>query len=107
MQNEFQYSVPLVFLWKTWLDATHGTEKSAFRWKYYEMHDMVQSKSFNGDSKVLHYMVEWKDSMHTGFYVQLPWFAQKSLLFEFESNTGEEKTVLKILSREMNSSFIK
>lgn len=52
--------------------TTHGTEKSAFRWKYYEMHDMVQSKSFNGDSKVLHYMLEWKYSMHIGFYVQLP-----------------------------------
>lgn len=81
MQNEFQCSVLLVFLWKTWLDATHGTEKSAFRWKYYEMHDMVQSQSFNGDSKVLHYMVEWKDSMHIGFYVQLPWFAWEISLY--------------------------
>lgn len=81
MQNEFQCSVLLVFLWKTWLDATHGTEKSAFRWKYYEMHDMVQSQSFNGDSKVLHYMVEWKDSMHIGFYVQLSWFAWESSLY--------------------------
>lgn len=59
------------------------------------MHDIVQSKSFNGDSKVLHYMVEWKDSMHTGFYVQLPWFAQESLLFEFEPSTGEEQNSLK------------
>lgn len=59
------------------------------------MHDMVQGKYFNGDSKVLHYMVEWKDSMHTGFYVQLPRFAQESLLFEFEPNTGEEKKCLK------------
>lgn len=56
---------------------------------------MAQSKSFNGDSKVLHYMVEWKDSMHTGFYVQLPWFAQEGLLSEFETNTGEEKNSLK------------
>lgn len=33
------------------------------------MHGMVQSQSFNGDGKMLHYPVEWKDSMHTGFHV--------------------------------------
>lgn len=49
-------------------------------------------------------MVEWKDSMHTDFYVQLPWFAQESLLFEFEPNTGEEKNSLKNI-KQRNEEF--
>lgn len=30
---------------------------------------MVQSRSFNREGKVLHYTVEWKDSMHIVFHI--------------------------------------
>lgn len=33
------------------------------------MHGKVRSQSFNGDSKALHYTVEWKDRMHADFHV--------------------------------------
>lgn len=33
------------------------------------MHSMVQSRSLNGDGKVLHFTVDWEDSMLMGFHV--------------------------------------
>lgn len=59
------------------------------------MHGMVQSQSFNGDGKVLHYTLEWKDSMHIGFQIfrnQVPGMP-KRILYYFKSlkNIDEEK----------------
>lgn len=57
---------------------------------------MVQSQSFNGDGKVLHYTVEWKDSTHTGFHIfgnQVPGLL-KRVLHYFESLTNiDEKRI--------------
>lgn len=56
---------------------------------------MVQSHSFNGDGKVLHYTAEWRDSMHIGFHVfsnQVPGLPKRVLhYFESLTNIDEEK----------------
>ena len=61
------------------------------------MYGMVQSQSFNGDGKMLHYPVEWKDSMHIGFHVfgnQVPGLHKRVLhYFEFLTNIDEEKKI--------------
>lgn len=61
------------------------------------MHGMVQSQSFNGDGKMLHYPVEWKDRMHIGFHVfgnQVPGLHKRVLhYFEFLTNIDEEKKI--------------
>ena len=58
---------------------------------------MVQSQSFNGDGKMLHYPVEWKDRMHIGFHVfgnQVPGLHKRVLhYFEFLTNIDEEKKI--------------
>lgn len=59
------------------------------------MHGRVQSQSFNGDGKVLHYTVEWKDSMHIGFPFfgnQVPGLPKRVLhYFESLTNIDDEK----------------
>ena len=61
------------------------------------MHGMVQSQSFNGDGKMLHYPIEWKDRMHIGFHVfgnQVPGLHKRVLhYFEFLTNIDEEKKI--------------
>jgi hypothetical protein len=56
---------------------------------------MVPRQSFNGDSKMLHYTVEWKDSMHIGFHVignQVPLLPKRGLCYsESLTNIDEAK----------------
>lgn len=59
------------------------------------MHGRVQSQSFNGDGKVRHYTVEWKDSTHTCFHFfsnQAPGLPKRVLhYFESLTNIDDEK----------------
>lgn len=51
------------------------------------MHDMVETKSFNGGSKVLHYMLEWKDNHAHRLLCPATLICPREFtLFEYEPN---------------------
>lgn len=66
---------------------------------------MVQSQSFNGDGKALHYTVEWNDSMHIGFQIfgnQVPGLP-KRILYYFKSLTNIDEEKIYQMSRPSQS----